>query len=195
MYQVIRVDTGEKQPILSDMPYALSGEYAARKEKQKTDEQGNLLYWKTVEQTVNPPIEQGEEGEPISLALETVQIETTEAYRGYIKETWDDELQDYVEEVIDEPYPPVMIDDGPQYDWVEITQTNAEKLRARKDTELAAIRQQLSGSDYKALKFVDGSLSAEEYEPYKQVRLTLRDKYNRIEAATSQAAITAIVAE
>lgn len=43
-------------------------------------------------------------------------------------------------------------------------------------------KQELSDSDYKALKFAEGVLSAEEYEPDRLAREQLRKEINELEA-------------
>ena len=44
------------------------------------------------------------------------------------------------------------------------------------------IKIELALSDYKTMKFIDGALSQEEYEPIRLVRIALRAEYNLIEA-------------
>ena len=54
-------------------------------------------------------------------------------------------------------------------------------LEELKATALAGIKAQLAESDYRALKFLDGSYTATAYEPYRLERIALREKYNLIE--------------
>lgn len=149
MYQVYNVLTNQPEPVLSDTPYVLAGPLAGRKTKQKVDEQGNLLYLSQTEIL-------DEEGNGTGIFAET-----TDAYKGYIKETWDDELQDYVEEVVDEPYPPVIVDDGAVYEWREIIPTPAE-IAQQIQTELTnAVQAHLDNTAKQ--KGYDGILSAASY--------------------------------
>lgn len=55
-----------------------------------------------------------------------------------------------------------------------------------KATALAEIKVKLADSDYRALKFLDGSYTAAEYEPYRLERIALREKYNAIEKCTTK---------
>ena len=48
--------------------------------------------------------------------------------------------------------------------------------------QIAALKQNLSDSDYKAVKFAEGLLTAEEYEPIKQQRQAWRAEINTLEA-------------
>ena len=137
MYQVYNTATGEAGPIMSETPYALAGEYTARRMVQKTDEQGNLLYLTTVERTVQPEVELGEE--PVSLQLETIDVETTEAYHTYEREVWNEEEQDYVVETDTAPNPPVMVDAGPVYEWREVVPT-LDELKLQKRQEINAAK-------------------------------------------------------
>ena len=57
-----------------------------------------------------------------------------------------------------------------------------EKIKAN---VLSEIRQQLAASDYRALKFIDGAYTVQQYEPYRIERQALRIKYNEVEQATT----------
>lgn len=72
------------------------------------------------------------------LQTKTIEIETTEAYHTYEREVWDEEEQDYVVETDSAPNTPVMVDDGPVYEWREIVPTLDEIKRAQKDKINAA---------------------------------------------------------
>lgn len=50
------------------------------------------------------------------------------------------------------------------------------------DSDITALKQILTGTDYKALKHADGALSDEEYEETRQFRQSLRDQINALEA-------------
>lgn len=47
--------------------------------------------------------------------------------------------------------------------------------------QIMALKESLSASDYKAIKFAEGLISAEDYEPIKAERQALRDKINELE--------------
>ena len=55
---------------------------------------------------------------------------------------------------------------------------------------IAALKQQLSDTDYKALKYADGVLSEEEYAPIKAARQAWRAEINEIEKTFSEPTIT-----
>ena len=50
------------------------------------------------------------------------------------------------------------------------------------ESEIAGLKQILASTDYKALKFAEGQISATDYEDTKQQRQALRDKINELEA-------------
>lgn len=50
------------------------------------------------------------------------------------------------------------------------------------DAEIAALKQLLTATDYKALKYADGALTEEEYSEVKTQRQGWRDKINELEA-------------
>ena len=141
MYQVYNTITNDLAPILADTPYVLSGEYGSRREVQKRDEQGNLLYLTTTEM-IDTEQYYDAEGNYIPatdpdevVQMKTVEIETTEAYHTYEREVWSEEEQDYVIEIDSAPNPPVMIDDGPLWDWREIV-PSLDELKAQKRQEI-----------------------------------------------------------
>lgn len=47
--------------------------------------------------------------------------------------------------------------------------------------QILQLKQQLAKTDYKAIKYSEGWLSAEEYAPIKAERQALREKINRLE--------------
>lgn len=111
MYQVFNTQTNEPMPVLSETPYELAGPLAERIIEQKRDEHGNLLY---LDQDGN---------------------ETDDC--GY--ETVVDEDENHNAVALDwHPYPPVMIDAGPLYEWREIVPTLDELKRSQKDKINAA---------------------------------------------------------
>ena len=50
-----------------------------------------------------------------------------------------------------------------------------------KAQQIAELKEQLAATDYKALKFFEGWLTADEYEPVKAERQAIRDKINALE--------------
>ena len=50
------------------------------------------------------------------------------------------------------------------------------------ESEIAGLKQILTSTDYKALKFAKGQISEKDYEETKQQRQLLRDKINELEA-------------
>lgn len=49
------------------------------------------------------------------------------------------------------------------------------------EAEIMSLKQQLSDSDYKAIKYAEGWLTEEEYTPIKAERQALRDRINELE--------------
>ena len=47
--------------------------------------------------------------------------------------------------------------------------------------QIMALKESLSATDYKAIKFAEGLISAEDYAPIKEARQELRDKINELE--------------
>lgn len=64
-------------------------------------------------------------------------------------------------------------------------QPTAEELRAQRQAEIADLKAQLASTDYKAIKFAEGWLTAEVYEPIKAQRQSLRDRINELEKEVS----------
>ena len=71
------------------------------------------------------------------------------------------------------------------YKEVADVQPTAEELREQKHAEIADLKVQLASTDYKAIKFAEGWLTAEEYEPIKAQRQSLRDRINELEKEVS----------
>lgn len=57
-----------------------------------------------------------------------------------------------------------------------------DERRMAIESEIAGLKQILTSTDYKALKFAEGQISAKDYESTKQQRQSLRDKINELEA-------------
>ena len=47
--------------------------------------------------------------------------------------------------------------------------------------QIMALKESLSASDYKAIKFAEGLISAEDYEPIKAERQAIREQINALE--------------
>lgn len=58
----------------------------------------------------------------------------------------------------------------------------ADMTRIDPIAEIASLKEQLSATDYKAIKFAEGLISATDYEPIKAERQALRDRINELEA-------------
>lgn len=50
------------------------------------------------------------------------------------------------------------------------------------ESEIAGLKQILTSTDYKALKFAEGQISEKDYAETKQQRQALRDRINELEA-------------
>jgi hypothetical protein len=51
-----------------------------------------------------------------------------------------------------------------------------------KEEQVALLKQKLADTDYKAIKYAEGWISEEEYEPIKMSRQKLRDEINELES-------------
>lgn len=71
-----------------------------------------------------------------------------------------------------------IVDKGDFYEVVEIPAPTEEELNAIKIEQLKA---ELSATDYKCLKYVDGALTEEEYAEVKKYRANLREQINQLE--------------
>lgn len=69
-------------------------------------------------------------------------------------------------------------DKGEYYEVVEIPAPTEEELNA---TKIAQLKAELSATDYKCLKYVDGALTEEEYAEVKKYRADLRKQINELE--------------
>ena len=50
------------------------------------------------------------------------------------------------------------------------------------DKKILILKQKLSSTDYQAIKFAEGQISSEEYEPIKKQRQEWRNEINKIES-------------
>lgn len=69
-------------------------------------------------------------------------------------------------------------DKGEYYEVIEIPAPTEEELNANK---IAQLKAELSATDYKCLKYVDGALTEEEYAEVKKYRADLRKQINELE--------------
>ena len=69
-------------------------------------------------------------------------------------------------------------DRGEYYEVVEIPAPTQEELNA---IEVERLKAELSATDYKCLKYIDGALSEEEYAEVRAYRAELREKINALE--------------
>ena len=58
---------------------------------------------------------------------------------------------------------------------------NARKLKATNEPKIAELKQKLAETDYRAIKFSEGQLSAEDYAKTKAQRQVWRDEINSLE--------------
>lgn len=65
-------------------------------------------------------------------------------------------------------------------------------LSQTKSTKLAELQSYLSATDYKFREVYDGSITTDEYEPYKTLAIEWRKAYNDIQTATTLEAVNAI---
>lgn len=75
------------------------------------------------------------------------------------------------------------------YHYVEqVTQepTEEEVAEMQRQSRIAELKQLLAESDYKAIKFAEGWLTAEEYSDTKAQRQAWRDEINELEGANEQ---------
>lgn len=71
-------------------------------------------------------------------------------------------------------------DKGEYYEVVEIPAPTQEEINAM---EIARLKAELSATDYKCLKYVDGALTESEYAEVKAYRAELRARINELERA------------
>lgn len=71
-------------------------------------------------------------------------------------------------------------DKGEYYEVVEIKPPTQEELN---EAEIQRLKAELSATDYKCLKYVDGAISESEYAEVKAYRAELRARINELERA------------
>lgn len=73
-------------------------------------------------------------------------------------------------------------ENGRRFQIVEIPQPTGKELA---EQEIAELKQKLFDTDYQAIKFAEGLLTAEEYAEMKAQRQAWRDRINELERLTS----------
>lgn len=73
----------------------------------------------------------------------------------------------------------VIMDDDPEYYYCKSCERTEQEER---EYEIRQLKQKLSDTDYQAIKYAEGELSAEEYEAAKALRRTWRARINELEA-------------
>lgn len=66
-------------------------------------------------------------------------------------------------------------------DEVKLKELKGEEDKRTKAEQIAELKKQLADTDYKALKYVDGWFTEEEYAPIKAMREELREKIRLLE--------------
>ena len=62
-----------------------------------------------------------------------------------------------------------------------VTKDDIKAIRKMKDAKIAELKQKLADTDYKAIKYVEGEYTDEEYEPIKEMRKEWRRAINELE--------------
>lgn len=75
---------------------------------------------------------------------------------------------------------------------VEIIETDDEKLIDIKNTKLIELQGLLNQTDYQAIKYAEGAITAEQYAALKVQRTTWRAAYNAVQSAVTLDALNAI---
>lgn len=68
--------------------------------------------------------------------------------------------------------------------WTEVvppTPTEEEVAQQQREAEIWSLKEQLRDSDYKAIKFAEGWITAEDYAPVKAQRQEWRERINELE--------------
>lgn len=82
------------------------------------------------------------------------------------------------------------IDFAAEEEETEVPQVSEAERRAVAEAQraerIAELKERLAESDYKALKYAEGWLTAEEYAAVRAERQSLRDEINRLEAMTAE---------
>lgn len=63
----------------------------------------------------------------------------------------------------------------------EINISSEELKKIENEKRITELKQLLSNTDYQAIKYAEGMLTIEEYEPIKLLRQSYRDEINKLE--------------
>ena len=136
----------------------------------------------------NKTVELTEYDESLGYLKEDV-IETEISEQEAVEEKWHYEvIAEYpnggkdVKKVIDvegKPYVPAHTER--EEILVYIPYTEAELKRMKAEGEISELKQKLHATDYQAIKYAEGELSAEEYAPTKAERRAWRERINQLE--------------
>ena len=75
-----------------------------------------------------------------------------------------------------------VLDNGIYRDMTEQEIAEYEKsIEQSAEQKIAELKRKLADTDYKAIKYAEGLISAEEYEPIKAERQEWREEINRLE--------------
>lgn len=72
-------------------------------------------------------------------------------------------------------------------------ETEKQKVISEKLARMEEIKWELARTDYKAIKFIEGFYTAEQYDPIRLARQVLRDEYNSIEAELVESTVSEMV--
>ena len=64
----------------------------------------------------------------------------------------------------------------------EMTAEEVAELQPTVEQQIASLKQNLLDNDYKAIKYAEGFISAEDYAEIKALRQSWRDEINRLES-------------
>lgn len=82
------------------------------------------------------------------------------------------------------PYLNLIIENNKIIDVVEdIAAKEHEFEKKNINNEIATLKELLANSDYQAIKYAEGQISEEEYQPIKEQRQVWRDRINELEAS------------
>ena len=73
----------------------------------------------------------------------------------------------------------MIVDEGEYYEVVAIPPPTQEEINTM---EIERLKAELSATDYKCLKYVDGALTEQEYAEVKAYRQSLRQRINELES-------------
>ena len=77
------------------------------------------------------------------------------------------------------PYQPARDEEEPI--MVYIPYTKKELTKIQNENRINELKQLLKETDYRAIKYAEGCYTAEEYQPYKELRQSYRDEINQLE--------------